>query len=263
MLAESVGEINCADELILVVQGLSDNLEQIVRAMFYELGITVSNKILIDRGFGIGRSRNISFQNSSSTYVWTIDDDVVLIRNAVANIKKSLEENIYPDLLCTMIECKESKRLYKRYPKKKVKVLKPHDSLRISSIEMIINLNFIKGNRMRYSENIGVGTEWCAGEENFFVLNCMNNDARALFTPLRTIKHTCLREDNNNNSWSSLNNLILRGVLIKKVGDIYGIIFLVKYITYAIYFNKSFSLCKYLFKGILEHRRYYKFVTSV
>ena len=70
--------LNNADEVIIVIQGVKK------KRIYLELSSFI---VVNDKNYGLSRSRNIGIENSSSDFIWFLDDDVTLIENGIDKIK--------------------------------------------------------------------------------------------------------------------------------------------------------------------------------
>jgi len=117
---------------------------------------------------GLSESRNMAIENSVGKLGIITDDDVVFNENFEQHILDSFTN--YPDagLIAFRIE-KAPGILYKKYPSETKTQLDTRDRMGIMSIEMVVNLNFIRKEGIRFDRNFGLGAKFCMGEEALFV----------------------------------------------------------------------------------------------
>ena len=68
------------------------------------------------------------------------------------------------------------------------------NSLKISSIEIVVRREFVNDNNIKFDTNLGLGTDLPCGEENKFVLNLFQSNAKVRYLDLATCFHTTVLE---------------------------------------------------------------------
>ena len=96
------------DEVIVIVQGVEKLVHQSALASF---------KVIVEKSYGLSLSRNIGIENSSSDFIWFLDDDIYLFDYSIDKIKDHLGKNPSIDLHTIRLECFD-KKPYKKYPNK-------------------------------------------------------------------------------------------------------------------------------------------------
>ena len=125
------GKLKNADEVIIIVQGAEKLVHHSILASF---------NVIFEKGYGLSLSRNIGIENSSSDFIWFLDDDVYLFDYSIDKIKDHLSKNVSIDLHTIRLECLD-KKPYKKYPNKQS--LSRINALRISSVELIVSKKFV------------------------------------------------------------------------------------------------------------------------
>ena len=110
-----------ADEVIVIVQGPGKLVHHSELASF---------NIIFEKRYGLSISRNIGIENSSSDFIWFLDDDVYLFDYSIDKIKDHLNRNPSFDLHTIRMECHDNTP-YKKYSNKTR--FGRFDSLKISS----------------------------------------------------------------------------------------------------------------------------------
>ena len=139
---------------------------------------------------GLSSNRNLSIKYSQSKWLWFQDDDIILDVDNVNKLVKILEKNTQDLCFINVGSLENKSEYYKNYNyEDTVSFLIP---FKISSIEIIANINFLNESNIAFDENIGLGTSLPSGEENVFILNCINAEADYAFLNLKTCYHTTL-----------------------------------------------------------------------
>ena len=84
-----------ADEVIIVIQGESDNLLLDKLEQKYI--------VIIDKGLGVSRSRNLALERSQSDFIWFMDDDVIIKENAILKVKTVVGYDTRPNSIITKL----------------------------------------------------------------------------------------------------------------------------------------------------------------
>jgi len=174
-LAKSLVSLN--NEILLIVQGAIET--QVIKCKDYE--------IFFLQGYGLSKSRNFAINKASMPYIWLLDDDVSMVNTQLVEDVLANNNN---DIFIGQIFCSDKKGYYKDYERKN-NILKL-SLLRVSSIELVIKKEFIKENNIFFDESIGLGTCFPSGEENVFLLDCLNRGANYYWINQPIISHPCL-----------------------------------------------------------------------
>ena len=119
------GKLKNADEVIIIVQGAGK--------LVYHSELAPFN-VIVEKRYGLSISRNIGIENSSSDFIWFLDDDVYLFDYSIDKIKDHLNRNPSFDLHTIRMECHDNTP-YKKYSNKTI--FGRFDSLKVSSVELI------------------------------------------------------------------------------------------------------------------------------
>ncbi|HIF9091539.1 TPA: glycosyltransferase [Photobacterium damselae] len=178
-LLEDIGDITNCFKLI-IIQGANKNEILKIKDIVY----------IYRCEFGISNSRNEAIKNANSDFIWFVDDDVILNKSFIINFITSDCFNNY-DLCFSRIYCSDLDKSYKKYNKQRKSKL---SLLKVSSIEIIVSLNFIKENNIRFNPKYGLGAEYPSGEENLFLIDCYNKSARVYDSHYYGIYHPCMED---------------------------------------------------------------------
>ena len=76
-----------------------------------------SFNVIVEKRYGLSISRNIGIENSSSDFIWFLDDDVYVFDYSIDKIKDHLNRNPSFDLHTIRMECYDNTS-YKKYSNK-------------------------------------------------------------------------------------------------------------------------------------------------
>jgi len=142
---------------------------------------------------GLSSNRNLCIENCKTKWIWFQDDDIELNVDIVNKLIKSREFNSHDLLLVRVGSLENRSEYYKKYNFSRVgKYFLP---FKVSSIEIMVNCDFIKKYKIRFDENLGLGTSLPSGEENLFVNKILQCNAKYKTLNSVACYHTTL-EDN-------------------------------------------------------------------
>jgi glycosyltransferase involved in cell wall biosynthesis len=218
LIVSSQSALAKAGEVVVVVQSMTPRVEEMIRQVWRSHVQLPNLRIVADEGRGLSRSRNLAFNAARSEFIWLLDDDVEICSDAVDAIEKALVDEP-GDIYCGRVQCRNSDGMFKKYSN--VSRLKKIDVLRVMSIEMIISQRFISSTGVRFCERIGYGTEFPAGAETVFLLDAYDRGARIWNLKKTIVKHYC-DKGNFYRKWSEKNVMLMKGVVARRMGLIYG-----------------------------------------
>lgn len=169
-------------EVIIITQ---DNHE-IVRAVYkiYKNKINIHQIEINKRGLSL--ARNIGVSNVSGNIIILSDDDCWYPTYALKVIAESFEKEKNMDVLITQIYDPIQECMYKNYEKKTFKIKKKVSLLSRSSIEIAFRKRM---EDIIFDEKFGLGAKYVAGEENDFLIRCLNKKYIIKYKPIITVFH--------------------------------------------------------------------------
>ena len=233
-----------ADEVIIIVQGTEKLVSHSALASF---------NVIVEKSYGLSLSRNIGIENSSSDFIWFLDDDIYLFDYSVDKIKDHLSKNLSIDLFTIRLECFD-KKSYKKYPNKKI--LSRLNALRISSVELIVSKKFVMRNNVRFNKNLGLGSKFPSTEENIFFLDVFDRGGKVFHYPEFLIKHEYI----DRKTYHFKNEFILKakGAFCRRYGGLTGFLILGYYSLKCLLVSKNFFMILNLFFGYLYAQTIFK-----
>lgn len=201
---------------------------------------------------GLSKSRNAAIREATGDYVWILDDDVSIEKHHIQVIQSALRDN--PDHIhIGQIECSDCQGLYKDYSRSRKGRL---GILRISSIEILAPVKKIREYEVVFNESIGLGTALPSGEENVFLLDCLNAGIPFNFIDKTIIGHPCnIEERQPKHAWKDPAQLQSKGHIARYVGGFSGLALLGLWGSRALIYTKSIKAIFSILKGYITPRK--------
>lgn len=148
--------------------------------------------VILRKESGISRSRNLLIEKSLDRWLWIQDDDIELDIGEVSKLLSVLEVSKSHVNCIRIRSLEDSSSFYKDYSFHSSKSML--NSLKISSIELIIDREFVVHNDLKFDTSLGLGTLLPCGEENKFFLSLINSSARIDYLEVSPCYHTTVAE---------------------------------------------------------------------
>jgi hypothetical protein len=143
---------------------------------------------------GLSKSRNYNVSNCATEYIWFLDDDIKFPEDLGIIIKyltNFIGEFGSPDGIICQVQGMETGSTFKPYHYRKGGGgLGKFDCLRVSSIEIIFSVAFLKTKSVTFNEKIGLGTEYPGNEEVNFLIDCYERGADIRWIDRFLVSHT-------------------------------------------------------------------------
>jgi glycosyltransferase involved in cell wall biosynthesis len=199
------------DEIVIVVQAVERPVDVLIKPN----GWPARTKIIVDKGQGISRSRNIGLMESSSDYLWIVDDDVEFVPGACGRAKHHLR--LHAGSIClARIGFSDEPGQYTR--------LRPAGRLgkihlcRANSIELMLPRGRILDGDLWFDERIGLGTSYPAGEENLFLFACHEAGIPIVDVGETLIRHPRIQAATGALGARDFNVIQVQGYLARQLG---------------------------------------------
>lgn len=201
---------------------------------------------------GLSKSRNRALENARGNICVIADDDIVYEKEFYDIIKRSFKEN--PDADIITFQMKDfNDDLYRKYPSEPFFHNK-WSIRKVSSVEIAFRLDKIKEKNIKFDENFGLGSMYPVGEENIFLLDCIDKGLKIKYLPKPLLKHPFGGTGQN----YSNKVIIARGAMFYRMFNNYSFILdilfsLKKYNQY----KHSISFLKFLYliiKGSTQYK---------
>lgn len=144
-------------------------------------------RVINSSEFGLSKSRNLAIENATADIALFADDDVTYLENFETTILEAYQK--YPmSALISFQFLNDSGQLNKEYPANEGLISSTKRPL--SSVEISVNLKFIREHQIRFNENFGLGTEFPATEEQIFRRQILKKDLKVAFVPQPILIHS-------------------------------------------------------------------------
>ena len=143
-------------------------------------------KIVTLEGKGLSRNRNNALKYATSEICMIADDDVVYDLSGIEKICNYYKDHPEIDIVTYQFTSINSK---KRYPDYSFDLRKSPKGYNVSSIEISFRREKVQG-KILFNELMGLGSPYSgSGEENLFILDCLNMGLRCQFVPIDVVFH--------------------------------------------------------------------------
>ncbi|WDG00264.1 glycosyltransferase family A protein [Pectobacterium carotovorum subsp. carotovorum] len=183
---------------------------------------------------GLSLSRNVALKNSVGSFLWVMDDDVVIHDDALERIKNLIENNASIDVFIL----NHSDDMNAKIAVKKAKKHNFFSAAKISSIDILINRRLIE-NGLLFNEEFGLGTSLPSGEEYIFITDALKKNFCVLQTNLIVSYHPPF--SSGLDFFSSENKIAAKVEMFKRIFGFKG-----RLLTFAFFIKK---LPEYAFSG--------------
>ena len=146
---------------------------------------------------GVGLNRNNALMRAQGKYCLFADDDMVYEDNYVDIVVSTF--NDIPDADVIIFNLKEKKP--NRFVIKKISKVNYFNYLRYGTARIAIRLKSIKDNGIYFNQCFGGGSEYCHGEDNLFLTECLNKGLNVYSVPIFIATLTEGRESSWNNGY--------------------------------------------------------------
>jgi glycosyltransferase involved in cell wall biosynthesis len=146
-------------------------------------------RIINSQDYGLSKSRNLAIENSSKDLCWILDDDCVILPDAV-DVIVNAHNRIRSTILTFQTEVIESGQPYWEYPL----ITQPHTRKTISSV-LSPEITFKKGDvghRLCFDERFGLGAQFQDSENFVFLNDAFSHDLLPHFVNQTIVKHKVL-----------------------------------------------------------------------
>lgn len=202
---------------------------------------------------GLSKSRNLALKNAKSKYVVIADDDLVYEKEFYKSILEAFEQN--KDAAIITFEAYDDNGFpMRKYPDQSQ--LHNFETIsKVSSREIVINLEVLKKNDIKFNENFGLGSLFETGEEQLFAQEVFEHK-KCVFKKIKIVEHPYFTSGRESGS----DRLIYaRSALFYKKYGFYSYIKLLHYLflvlkSKEISANQIFYKLKIGLKGIAKYK---------
>ena len=144
---------------------------------------------------GLSKSRNMAISSLESEFAMLCDDDIELVMHNLPALEAALEAESDIAVFFTQLQKSTGELWRKDYESnpfylKKLSIRTKRRIQRISSMEQVYNVSFLKDNNLRFNEHFGVGSQrFIQGEETLLSLAVLKASGALKYLPLITRIH--------------------------------------------------------------------------
>lgn len=139
---------------------------------------------------GLSVSRNLGIAHCTTTYALLADDDVAYIEEGLHELLKIIDQSPQLDYGVFKIKTLPGEPEYNNYPKQITKVTEIQHY--ISSIEVLLNVETLKKNKLKFDERFGLGTLLMKGEEEILIKDLIAQQSIGYYFPIYIVIHPYL-----------------------------------------------------------------------
>lgn len=162
---------------------------------------------------GLSKSRNLGLKNAQGEILILADDDEVFQPDFIEAIGNAYE--LFPDAAVISFQIEnENRKLYKKYPKKSQKFLKPLTLFSVMSIEITINKAILDASGIEFDIHFGLGTTFEMGEETIFLMDLYRQQQQISFVPKVIATH---KTQTTTENVDFLQRYYIQGAFLKRV----------------------------------------------
>lgn len=135
---------------------------------------------------GVSRNRNYALKNCFSEFIIFCDDDLFFDVSKLYEIQSFILNHLNHDIFFTILNDGNGKKI-KGY---KPKVNTQRDYISFWMPETIFKKSSIIKSQIQFDEMVGPGTSGVPlGEDTVFLIDCFNNNLKAIFTDIQLFTH--------------------------------------------------------------------------
>ena len=143
------------------------------------------------KGRGLSKSRNRALQLAQGDLIYFIDDDTVLIPEAIETIRKTFEEN--PDVDIALFQAQNyTGQLLREYSTEIQEVTKFQDCFKVLAYEMVCRRKKVQG-ILQYDTRFGLGSQkFLCYEQQVWLEDAIRAGLKIKYFPLPIIKTSAI-----------------------------------------------------------------------
>ena len=244
------------DELSKLIKNrrLLDRIEVLVVSQGVEQGIfKIGEYVSLHKvnSTGLSVRRNYGIKVANGRFVWFLDDDVCVSEDYLMNVLEFLDgKSNGANVITGRIFSPDVNLPYKDYSRRGGGVLR---MLRISSIEIIAEREYLQNNDIHFCEEIGLGTPLPSGEENLFLISAYQNGAVFSEIGKYIVDHPMVDPNRVERIQENMEGLMKsKGIIAKKLGGVLGFSVMLFWLIKFSLQLKSFRVPGWLINGYLK-----------
>ncbi len=181
---------------------------------------------------GLSKSRNLAIKLSNADFGFILDDDVSLNFEGFKQTINFLSgESEFAAVTCKFLD--DDGRTRKSY---KTNIFRHNlrTIMQVSSIEIILNLNFIKENCICFDERFGLGAIYSSGEENIILSDIIGSGGEVCYYPSVNFIHPVITSASGIYSHAMW---VSKGALIRRIFGFKGVFAIIPFLWRRFFSN--------------------------
>lgn len=219
-LAEYI--FNAAGVRSVIVCQLFDSPNFLLQPADYE---NRSYRIFFVTSKGLSKSRNFALENCHAKYGWLLDDDVEVDKVCLRELLSTIGS--YDGVSGLTFKFSDKNGLSRKKYKEKCFKHNFFSIMKVSSIEIVINVEFLKCNNINLDDRFGLGSEYPSGEENVLLSDVLKSGGDLHFVPINICYHPL---ETSSSSTFSVQQWRAKGALLARVYGLLGSILIVPFV---------------------------------
>jgi glycosyltransferase involved in cell wall biosynthesis len=186
-------------------EGLNHNSEEVIDQIKNRDDI-----VYIELSYdGLSKSRNVAIQNCKTEYIYILDDDIQLMPNAIDSILKGIESK------SAAYAFKHAKKQSDFSVSNRFRYHTFFTASAVSSIDMCLNVEFIKQHNLTFDERFGLGTNLPSGEEYILLTDILKKKGIVSNIPILIALHP--QESSGVDFYSTENKIKAKKEMFRRV----------------------------------------------
>lgn len=166
---------------------------------------------------GLSNNRNNAIKMASDNfakqgyYIYICDDDVTLVKEGLLEAINVMKNK---NLACLTAVVGTETGFFKNYKSKPYKHTKLSIA-KVSSIEILADLDFINSHKIQFDARFGLGSKYPSGEEFIFLNDIITKKGRVIYYPAQICTHPPV--SSGSDFYTDSGKIIAKGAMLSKV----------------------------------------------
>lgn len=192
---------------------------------------------------GVTKSRNKAIELCKTRYLWFMDDDVELDSQGISRL---ITTDCDGFVGITFRIKDEYGALRKNYPEQG-KIMNRRDALSIGTIELLVDVEFIRQQQIFFPVDMGAGSKLPIGDEAVFVAKIIRNKGLLKHISATPLVHPA----ESSGTQESKINVVSKGFMLRKVFGWQGVAPLI-YLVFRLRGGSRLDIATWLLRGFFK-----------
>jgi glycosyltransferase involved in cell wall biosynthesis len=171
-----------------------------------------SAKLVELRNIGVAKSRNAALERASGEYLLFGDDDILFDETGISEAITYLEQN--RDCSIVLAQARDNSGALRKDYFQKVQPLRLTNSARAATYELIVRVDAVRENGVKFDENFGAGVTNYLGDEYIFIADALRSGLKGVHLPVVIATHPI---ESSASKWGTVEDLRVRGKIFSRV----------------------------------------------